>query len=319
MNPFLRNLLLTLIPFGGLSAGASACSICGCSLSSDWAAQGYPSMPGLQVDVRAEYSDQDSLQSGTHPANRALYPLPNDHELQVDTDNLALWLSADQVFSDHWAVSAQLPSFDRDHATIAAGDTTESTSRIRGIGDARLLARYQVFTLASSWSVQAGFKLPTGGFHQDFAMGPQAGSPLDRGLQLGSGTLDLLAGASRFWREGEHYGCFVQAFADQPLAPREGYLPSTSVQLSAGVRYLNGSAFTPEFQINGRWEGREHGIQADTANSGSSTVYASPGASVSLGRHMTGYLFVQVPVYQRVNGLQLEPHWVLAAGIRFRR
>ena len=49
----------------------SACSVCGCSLSSDWGLQGYSEIPGPQFSVRDEYFDQADLRSGTHSVNRA--------------------------------------------------------------------------------------------------------------------------------------------------------------------------------------------------------------------------------------------------------
>ena len=44
-------------------------------------------------------------------------------------------------------------------------------------------------------------------------------------------------------------------------------------------------------------------------------MYFSPGATFSVGPKTSVYLFGQVPVYQRVNGMQLEPKWSLSAGV----
>ena len=45
---------------------------------------------------------------------------------------------------------------------------------------------------------------------------------------------------------------------------------------------------------------------------------ASPGLTAELATGTTGYVFVQLPVYQRVNGLQLEPKWLLSVGVRWK-
>jgi len=71
-------------------------------------------------------------------------------------------------------------------------------------------------------------------------------------------------------------GTFVQATLEQPLAARAGFIPSTSLNLSGGVRWLNSSRFTPQLQLNLKAEGREHGVEADTANSGGTIAYLSP-------------------------------------------
>lgn len=82
------------------------------------------------------------------------------------------------------------------------------------------------------WAVQFGLKLPTGRFAQNFADGLPAGELLDRSLQLGKGTTDLLAGISWFDRPATTAGTFVQATVDQPLAARDDFLPSASLTLS---------------------------------------------------------------------------------------
>jgi hypothetical protein len=314
---FLRSSLLTLAAAAGPTA-AFGCSVCGCSLSSDWAAQGYASLPGLDAGVRFEYFEQTDLRSGTGSVDRSSLTFPNDDEIQQKTVNRNTWLDLNYVFNSSWAVSAAIPYHDRFHTTIAEGDTDVSTSHATGLGDVRLLARYQQFSAEQSFSLQFGLKLPTGGFNQNFIAGPQAGELLDRGLQLGSGTTDLLAGAAWFTRPATSIGVFAQAQLDQPLAARAGFMPSTSLTLSGGVRWLNPSRFTPQLQLNVKAEGREHGAEADTPNSGGTLAYLSPGVTTEITPQSSGFLFVQLPVYQRVNGLQLEPRWLLSTGVRWR-
>ncbi|MEY4489122.1 MAG: hypothetical protein RIQ79_1630, partial [Verrucomicrobiota bacterium] len=180
----LASLLLAL----GLPSLASACSVCGCSLSSDWGLQGYEITPGFHVSARYEYIDQNDLRSGTRSINPASLPVPNADEIQRSTQSNSVWLGLDYVASPEWSFSLEIPFIDRDHSTIAPGDVAESTSTASGFGDARLLSR-RLFAISSeqSWGIQLGFKLPTGDFDQNFATGPQAGGALDRGLQLGTG------------------------------------------------------------------------------------------------------------------------------------
>jgi hypothetical protein len=297
---------------------AFGCSVCGCSLSSDWADQGYAMVPGLEAGLRFEYFEQSDLRSGTGQVDRAALSLPNDSEIQQRTVNRNTWLDLNGVINSTWAVAASLPYHDRFHSTIAAGDTDISTSQASGWGDARLVVRYQKFNPFHSFSLQFGFKLPTGRFDQTFATGPQSGALLDRGLQLGTGTTDLLAGISWFARPTGSIGCFVQGILDQPLAEREGFLPSASLNLSGGVRWLNPSRFVPQLQLNFKAEGREHGVEADTPNSGGTTVYLSPGVTAEITARSSAFAFVQLPVFERVNGLQLEPRWLLTTGVRWR-
>jgi hypothetical protein len=304
----------------GVMAGAATgvgCSVCGCSLSSDWAAQGYSMMPGLQADVRYEYYKQSDLRRGTQSAGRPAFTFPNDQEIQQSTLNRNVWLDLDYVGSPAWGVTVQLPWYDRFHSTVAAGDVAVSTSQASGLGDVRLLGRYQHFGLQDSYGLQFGLKLPTGRFDQNFATGPQAGAPLDRGLQLGTGTTDVLAGASYFTRPLDSLGCFAQVMLDQPLASKDGFRPAASLALNGGVRFLTAGWLTPQVQLNVRWDGRESGGNSDRANSGGTMIFVSPGVTADLGPRLHAFTFVQLPLYQRVNGLQLEPRWLLSFGFRY--
>ena len=75
------------------------------------------------------------------------------------------------------------------------------------------------------------------------------------------------------------------------------------------------SIVVPSIQINARIEGRESGPNADVENSGATLVYLSPGVNFQVVRQRcTRYLFAQVPIYQRVNGLQLEPRYTVTVG-----
>ena len=52
-------------------------------------------------------------------------------------------------------------------------------------------------------------------------------------------------------------------------------------------------------------------------NSGATLVYLSPGATLTLTDQLKVYGFVQLPVYQRVTGLQLEPRYSVSMGLHY--
>ena len=296
-----------------------ACSVCGCSLQLRLGRpEGYAVNPGLEADVIYQYYNQDDLRAGTVGADRRDYPTPGAQELQQDTLTRSATVRIDYMPAPGWGIDLDVPSYDRFHSTIAPGDTTLSESRASGLGDARVMARFQTFSMKHSFGLQLGIKLPTGRFNQDFATGPQAGSLLDRGLQLGSGTTDLVVGASYFGRLFPYVGYFGQIAFQQAVEQRDGFAPSATLTMNVGVRYLNSSSVTPMLQINTRIDGREHGVNADVGNSGGDAVYLSPGVTVDAGQNRSIFAFLQVPVYQRVNGLQLEPRWLLSTGVRWR-
>jgi hypothetical protein len=67
--------------------------------------------------------------------------------------------------------------------------------------------------------------------------------------------------------------------------------------------------------VNVAFRGRDSGAQAEPDVSGATTVQISPGVNVDLDGKTHLYGFVQVPVYQHVNGIQLVSRWSLLVGV----
>ena len=136
-------------------------------------------------------------------------------------------------------------------------------------------------------------------------------------MQPGTGTTDLLLGVYNFGAVNRDWDYFAEAIVQQPLNTREGFKPGTGLNISLGARYMSFESVRPQVQLNMRTEGRESGENADIPNSGATLVYLSPGVNVKLSPGMAAYAYFQVPIYQRVNGLQLEPRYSVSIGIRF--
>ena len=73
----------------------------------------------------------------------------------------------------------------------------------------------------------------------------------------------------------------------------------------------------PELQLNYVHSGSDRGDNADEHNSGGDLMYLSPGATLAVNKQTHVYGYVQLPVYQRVGGLQLAPTWSVSAGVRY--
>lgn len=313
---FVASAAVSLLLVAG-PAPAFGCSACGCTLSSDWASQGLAATRGWRADVRFDFFDQDQLRSGTDTVSRGTLQLPSDEEIQQYTVNRNYAFALDYSPNRKWGVSVMLPWYDRSHATIAKGDTAISGSQDRGIGDVRVLARYTGLDPRRGTGIEFGLKLPTGRFRSDFVSGPQRGEPLDRGLQLGTGTTDLLLGIYRFGAPAPNWGYFAHVLLTQPLDSREQFRPGTGINLNFGLRYTASETLVPQLQVNARVEKRESGLNADTGNSGASLIYISPGINWNLSRRFSAYAFLQLPVHQRVNGLQTEARRFGSIGLHY--
>jgi hypothetical protein len=295
-----------------------ACSSCGCTLNSDWSSQGYSVSSGLRVDLREDYYDQSQLRSGTQAVDRNSLDIPNEQEVQQDTLNRNTILGVDFSPSRSWGLHFGVPYFNRYHTTIGEGDSEISTSHTKGIGDVRITARYQGFSSDLSWGVQMGVKLPTGKTDEQFIAGPLTGEIIDRGLQHGTGTTDVLIGAYHFGNLSGHIGYFAQATIQSALNEHQDFKPGDALNLNLGLRYLMAGRWSPQLQVNGRFEGRESGSESDRDNSGATMWYLSPGASFQLTRDLQIYGFMQFPVYQRANGLQIQPTRFYSLGVQYK-
>lgn len=296
---------------------AMACSACGCTLNSDWASQGLAASGGWRFDLRDDYFDQDQLRSGTDAVSRSSVAIPNDEEVQQYTVNRNVTASLDYSPNKDWGVNVSMPWFDRSHATIAEGDTDVSTSHDSGIGDLRIVARYSGFDAQRATGLLFGVKLPTGNTDDRFETGPQQGEIVDRGLQLGSGTTDVIVGAYHFGAFNRSWSYFGQITAQQALNSHDGFKPGTGLNVNLGVRYNLSETFVPQLQINARAEKREQGVNADIDNSGATLVYLSPGVTWNPTRKFSVFAFVQAPMYQRVNGLQIEATRFVSVGMHY--
>ncbi len=295
----------------------AACSACGCTLNSDWASQGLVSSGGWRFDLRDDFFDQDQLRSGTDAVSRSNLAIPNDREIQQYTYNRNVTASVDYSPNKDWGFNATLPWFDRSHATIAEGDTDISTSHDNGIGDLRLLARYSGFSAQRTTGIVFGLKLPTGNSSDRFEAGPQQGEIVDRGLQLGSGTTDAIVGAYHFGAFSQDWGYFGQILVQHSLDSDNGFKPGTGINANVGLRYTANTTFVPQLQVNVRAERRESGVNADVQNSGATLVYLSPGFTWTPVPHFSAFAFIQAPLYQRVNGLQLEATQFFSVGLHY--
>lgn len=313
---------LTRAPlFGALlifSSPALSCSSCGCTLAADWLSQGLVSDPGTTFTLRADTVPQNQLRSGTSRVDRSAISFPATREIEQYTDNYYYTATLDHRFNSHWALSLALPYASHPHTTISEGDTSASTSQTEGLGDASLSMRYQMTGAHGVSGLTVGVKLPTGGFHQTFQTGPQAGQAVDRGLQMGSGTTNMRFGAYLNRSLVHQFAVMAQVNADLPLNTRDSYRPGNAYTATLGVQYSGWKSITPQLQLNARTATRDSGLNADPENSGGQHVTIAPGLTLPLTTRLSTFGIVQLPLYQHVNGYQLTPRYTASLGLSLR-
>jgi hypothetical protein len=325
-------LIIPAIAMAGVSTSVLACASCGCTLSSDWESQGFTAHPGLKVDVRYDYLNQNQLRHDTgtiSPANasRIVTSTGDPQEVETYTRNNYLTLGMDYTFSANAGVTIQLPYIDRSHGTLGVNSNGSDPadgaydSKTSGIGDVKVIGRYQGFTPQHNIGVMFGVKLPTGshtktGTSTDpVSLGVAA--PIDRGLQPGSGTTDAILGAYYFDTLNKNWDYFAQATAQSALNSGDDYKPGTGYNVNVGVRYMGIARLTPQLQWNTRYVKHDTGANADLTSTGGTLMYLSPGLVVPVTQQASIYGFVQLPIYQDVRGVQLAPRYTASIGARF--
>jgi hypothetical protein len=291
-------------------------------VDTQWSMQGVTTSAGTRLDLRYEYINQDRLQNGRTRVGMGEFP--RDHD-EVQTVNRNYVGTLDHSFNANWGVTATLPVVHRIHNHIQNeddGSQTPASWKFTELGDVRLLGRYQFTPTESaehalgSWGLYFGAKLPTGSYKVQNEEGERA----ERTLQPGTGTTDALFGA--FVRRAlplKDLSWFAQALVQVPLNAREDYKPARRLSLDTGLRYEVGEKLGVLLQANGLVRGRDSGAQAEPEDSGGRSLWVSPGVSYALTKKIQAYGFVQLPLYQYVNGVQLVAarSFVFGASTRF--
>ena len=306
----------------GIAAAFDAGASCGaafCLVNTDWASQGALA-DGIHADLHYEYVTLDQPRHGTDRIG--VGEIPRHHD-EVETRNRNVVGVIDWGLAPSWGASISLPYVDRYHLHIHNhhGEQLPETWNFRDIGDARVQARYVNSAMAEdasrmrAWGFTFGVKLPTGKHDVTNDEGEEA----ERTLQPGTGTTDALLGV--FWHGAAPltgWSWFSRAQVVLPMNSRDDYKPANQLLLDAGLRYAIGNNAAAMLQVNGNFRGRDCGANAEPDDSGQRQLFVSPGVSWNVTPDTQLYAFVQLPIYQAVNGVQLTADWSALAGVSFR-
>jgi len=316
----MNNYKMKLTIAGALAAMTTAASAsCGsafCTLMTDRYAQGTGEAHlGWSADLRIESVSQSRLRSGTSTINAN--QVTGEDAIERHTKNLNVVTTLGYGFDENWSVSLRIPVVRRDHLHDLIDDTTglPSTSeqwRFTKLGDVQVLARRQALssdmTTAFAWF--GGLKLPTGSTKVVNADGSRA----ERALQPGTGTTDAVIGVAGRRAVGINDALIGQVSVSAALKKQEEFRPGTRVEASVGWSHAYSEGLGAVLQLNVRHRGHDSGDQAEPSNSGSTTIDLSPGVTFGLGHSSTLYGYVQLPLYQKVTGIQLVPRSSIAVG-----
>ena len=316
----MKKLLLAALALGAATDAAASCGSAFCMINTNWSVQGQSTEPGARLDLRFEYIDQNQLRAGTKKAG--IGEFPRDHD-EIQTINRNWFGTFDYAFNHDWGVSAALPVVNRFHHHLQNeedGSQTPETWNFTEVGDARVLGRRQWHAESAGaerldyFGLNFGLKLPTGKTDVQNSDGERA----ERTLQPGTGTTDLLIGGyySRVLGSGSSW--FADLLVQTPLNSHDDFKPGTRTSVDLGYRKNLGDKLGLMLQLNFLHKARDSGSDAEPEDSGGKFLFLGPGLSYMLTQSLQAYGFVQLPLYQNVNGVQLTADWAVTAGLSLR-
>ena len=301
---------LALLPLAAQPARAN-CGSEGCPL----AVFGPERLHGRwTLDVGFQSIEQDQLWDGS-AASDETEGVGHVTERLMDTES---WVgNAGFAVTPRIQVQAVIPYLKRHHVHDLEhhpGTFTTYEWQFQGLGDASVLGNWRAAgdptTGIGSLTVQAGIKLPTGATHVEEIDGEEPEPP----ARLGTGSTDGLLGAT-----------LAHAFSvpvpggrgTMPIAlgllgrangtGTDGYRVGNEVQGNLTAAYPLMPWGSVLIQVNGVIHDRDEvgDTDAEPHETGSETLYVTPGASVHRPSGMGAYAYWQIRTYAHTNGPQL--------------
>lgn len=271
----------------------------------------------LTFDISQQYLDQNQARVGTQDAPVGAIPA---EENEVRTLNRTTTARISYQPTAGWSFMASLPYVSRYHEHIHDEAGTPVTQRwsFTGVGDLEAVATR---TFVGVHHVTAGFKAPTGARHVEEFDGDEPEPP----VRPGNGAWAAIAGAGSQWSittkmPGGQSGTVPVRLSILGRANGRGterYRVGSELQTNLGLSYPVTRSI--EAMLSGDFRVRAKddpgATDAEAGHTGGTWAFVSPGLRVNVAGKTAFYGIVQLPVYQRVNGINLVSDFNLYLGV----
>lgn len=281
----------------------------------------------MRVGYEFEYADQDSHRVGRRQGS--FREICGHHDEEYTVTRLHRVTGAVDL-TDRVSVEVRLPYVSRSHAHIhrhGGRDLAEAWS-VAGLGDLSVLARYAFWRPQEArrpmLSAIVGVEFPTGWYRAENGAGDDA----ELGIQPGSHSRDLIAGLSSLQRFdapmlGGQFGTLpVSASVVAQFNGRgtDEYRLGDTLQMNLGTAYPVWPTVSALAQLNFLWRDRDAKGRTgeEIQKTGGEFLYLSPGVEWRPAADWRAYAMIQVPVYQRVNLIQVTSDYNVLAGLSYR-
>ena len=300
-------LLLLIILFTGKETNAQTCCSGGVPLSNNI---GLPILEKgiMQVGVSYDYNNLNTLNEGSKE-------LDDRNRLRVTHSVL---VNLGYSITNNLSVEALLPWVNQRRRIL----TNNALAQSSGIGDAILLTRYKLLDKKNwTFSVGGGLKFPTGVTDKKSDLG----IVLNADLQPGSNALDAifltsiskqfnfrksLTFSSRLTYRKTGTNKEYQKVNKYKFGNETQFFVSASDQFLVFNQMVN-SSLTLKYRHVLNDEINSQNI----SNTGGQWVFFSPSVSLSIKENINFSTSLELPVYSKVEGIQLTPTYRLNVGV----
>jgi len=270
----------------------------------------------LSFDLSQQYIDQDQPRVGTHDALVGAIPA---EENEVRTLSRVTTARAIYQPDAKWSIMASLPYVSRYHEHIHDNAGTPEVQRwnFDGFGDMEATVTRKL----SRYHMTAGFKAPTGQRHVDEFDGDEPEPP----ARPGNGAWAGIAGAGAEWSPevtmvGGLKGTMPIRLSVMGRASGRGtenYRVGSELQANLGFSYpvsrVLETLLSGDFRVRAKDDPGD--TDAEAGHTGGTAAFVSPGLRVNVAGKTAFYGIVQLPIYQRANGINLVSDFNLYLGV----
>ncbi len=316
--------LLTLISFAQASCGSANCSLIRGSQS------GVTNKGQFVIDISHRYILVEDKQKGSGDTSEVLVPKVNfegreleaDHHRELRTVNQLTQLDVSYGITEKLTASLSVPfRNDRLHEhddEVTPGNpagTFNNVDGTTGMGDITLLLKYVLLqTLKHQFILGTGVKFASG----EYKVRDNEGNINEPTLMPGTGSYDaILSGLYIFSVIPNRLNLFTSVSHRFTTENSLDYLFGDSTFIDGGVTYVLSDVVSLSAQINARIARRDEFIGMPVPSTGGEFVNLTPGVTLAATDNLSLYTHVQIPIYQRVNEVNLVPNYGLLFGASY--
>jgi len=281
----------------------------------------------LRLGLTHEYINQNELFVGSDRASVGAIPRDDD---EVQTLNQRTVLNLHYGVSDAIAVNILVPFIHREHTHIHhhQGEDLWEQWNFTGLGDITATGDFVIVLPKEPFdpyfSVTVGAKLASGVTDAVNAEGESA----EITIQPGTGSVDGLVGLN-YRQTLLSVPTLTGTYGSVPVSAsllyqvngrgRDDYRFGNTLLAHVGTGYQLVDRASVLFQLNARFQdfadvGTSGEPREDT---GGTWIFASPGFDVQLGNTLHAHAYVQIPLYQKVHGIQQTARVNLLFGVSY--